>query len=139
MNDLPKYVKKDLEVLYNAEFKLNKYGYAWTDYHRLAVKLHAIASKYPNKYLEPVLEYLGYFTECNEFLDEANYRAEIMHNAEYYFIKAMEDCAMCYDDKVKKQIDFIKMGFIGGWFTSSRQFKDKNYQIQYPTMVETTR
>ena len=138
MNDLPRYVKKDLEVLYNAEFKLNKYGYAWTDYHRLAVKLHAIASKYPDKYLEPVLEYLGYFTDCNEFLDEANYRAEIMHNAEYYFIKAMEDCAMCYDDKVKKQIDFIEMGFIGGWFASSREFKDKNYQIQYPTMVEIT-
>ena len=82
MNDLPKYVKKDLEVLYNAEFKLNKYGYAWTDYHRLAVKLYAIASKYPDKYLEPVLEYLGYFTDGNEFLDEANYRAEIMQNAE---------------------------------------------------------
>ena len=139
MNDLPKYVKKDLEVLYNAEFKENKYGNTWTDYHRLAVKLYAIASKYPDKYLEPVLEYLGYFTDCNEYLDEANYRAEIMHNAEHYFIKAMEDYDMCYDDKVKKQIDFIEMGFIGGWFTSSRQFKDKNYQIQYPTMVEITR
>ena len=61
-----------------------------------------------------------------------------MHNAEYYFIKAMEDYAMCYDDKIKKQIDFIEMGFIGGCFASSRKFKDKNYQIQYPTMVERT-
>ena len=52
MNNLPKYVKKDLEVLYNAEFKVDRYGYTWTDYHRLAVKLYAIASKYSDKYLE---------------------------------------------------------------------------------------
>ena len=138
MNDLPKYVKKDLEVLFNAEFKEDKYGCTLTDYHRLAVKLYAIASKYPDKYLEPVLEYLGYFTDGNEYLNKDNYRAEIMHNAEHYFIKAMEDYDMCYNDKVKKQIDFIEMGFIGGWFSSSKQFKDKNYQIQYPTMVEIT-
>lgn len=51
-------------------------------------------------------------------------------------IKAIGDYDMCYDDKVKKQIDFIEMGFIGSWFSSNRQFKDKNYQIQYPTMVD---
>ena len=26
MNNLPKYVEKDLKVLYNAEFKVSKYG-----------------------------------------------------------------------------------------------------------------
>ena len=29
MNDLPKYVTKDLEILCNAEFKENKYVYTW--------------------------------------------------------------------------------------------------------------
>ena len=136
MNNLPKYVARDLKVLYNAEFKVSKYGYSYTDYYRMAVKLFKIASKYSDKYLEPVLEFLGYFTDCNEYLDESNYRAEIYHNAEYYFIKAMEDYAMCYDKNVNKQIDFIEMGFISSWFVSNRHFKDKNYKIKYPSMVE---
>lgn len=135
MNDLPKYVTRDLEVLYNAEFKVSKYGYSYTDYYRMAVKLFKIASKYADKYLEPVLEYLGYFTDCNEVLDEADYRAEIFHNAEEYFISAMEDFAMCYDENVNKQVDFIEMGFIDCWYSSNKRFKASNYEIKYPSKV----
>lgn len=134
--DLPKYVTRDLKVLYNAEFKVSKYGYSYTDYYRMAVKLFKIASTYSDKYLEPILEYLGYFTDYNEYLDESNYRAEIYHNAEYYFIQAMNEYSMCYGDNLKKQISFIEMGFIGGWFASNKQFKAKNYEIKYPSLIE---
>lgn len=131
----PQYVKNDLRVLYNAELKTDKYGNQWTDYHKLSVKLWSIASKYPQKHLEAVIEYLGYFADNIE-ISEKDYRAEIMHNAEYYFIQAMKDSCMCYGDKVNKQSDFIKMGFIDTWYSSSRSFKESNYEIKYPTTVE---
>lgn len=137
MNNLPKYVEKDLSVLYNAEFKVSKYGYSYTDYFRMAVKLFKMASKYPEKYLEAVLEYLGYFTSCDEQLNEADYRAEIFHNAEEYFISAMEDNFMCYDENVNKQVEFIEMGFIDCWYSSKKNFKASNYQRKYPSKLVT--
>lgn len=131
----PKYVNNDLAVLYNAECKVDSYGYSWTDYHKLAVKLWSIASKYPQKHLEAVIEYLGYFADNIE-ISEEDYRSEIMHNAEYYFIQAMKDSCMCYGDKVNKQSDFIKIGFIDTWYSSSKNFKESGYEIKYPTTVE---
>lgn len=131
---LPKYVEKDLQVLYNAEFKVSKYGYQYTDNIKMAQKLFQIASKYPDKYLEAVLEYLGYFTDCNEQLDEADYRAEIFHNAEYYFLEAMNNPTIVYDNP-NKQVLFIEMGFIDCWYQSKRNFKESNYQIKYPSKV----
>lgn len=131
----PKYVKNDLNVLHNAEYKTNAYGHSWTDYHKLATKLYAIASKYPQKHLEAVLEFLGYFTDGAD-ISEKDYRAEIMHNAEYYFIQAMKHSCMCYGDKVNKQSDFIKIGFIDTWYSSSKNFKESGYEIKYPTTVE---
>ena len=43
MNNLPKYVEKDLKVLYNAEFKVSKYGFSYTDNVKMAQKLFKIA------------------------------------------------------------------------------------------------
>lgn len=131
----PQYVENDLKVLYNAELKIDKYGNQWTDYHKLSVKLWQIASKYPQKHLEAVLEFLGYFTDGAD-ISEENYRSEIMHNAEYYFIEAMKDSCMCYGDKVNKQSDFIKIEFIDTWYSSSKNFKASGYEIKYPTTVE---
>ena len=135
MNDLPKYVEKDLEVLYNAEFKVSKYGYSYTDYHRMSVKLTNIARKYPEKYLEPVLEFLGYFTDSNEILEEADYRAELQHLAEYYFIEAMTKDYVCYDN-VKKQCDFIDLEYIDCIYTNKNRFKEV-YESKYPSKVVT--
>lgn len=131
----PQYVEKDLKILYNAEMKISKYGNQWTDYHRLSVKLWSIASKYPQKHLEAVIDYLGYFSDDVK-ISEEDYRSEIMHNAEYYFIQAMNDSCMCYGDKVNKQSDFIKIGFIDTWYSSNRSFRESGYEIKYPTKVK---
>ena len=45
MNNLPKYVEKDLKVLYNAEFKVSKYGFSYTDNVKMAQKLFKIAQR----------------------------------------------------------------------------------------------
>lgn len=132
---IPKYVENDLKILCNAECKTDSYGNCWTDYHKLATKLYAIASKYPQKHLEAVIDYLGYFND-NVEISEKDYRAEIMHNAEYYFIQAMKDSCMCYDDKVNKQSDFIEIGFIDTWYSSNRRFRESEYEIKYPTKVK---
>lgn len=131
----PQYVQKDLKVLYNAELKVDKYGNLWTDYHKLSVKLWTIASKYPQKHLEAILDYLGYFVDGAD-ISEKDYRAEIMHNAEYYFIEAMKHSCMCYGDKVNKQSDFIEIGFIDTWYNSNRSFRESGYEIKYPTKVK---
>ncbi len=136
MNNLPKYVEKDLKVLYNAEFKVSKYGFSYTDNVKMAQKLFKIAQKYPDKYLEPVLEYLGYFTDCDETLNPSDYRDEIMHNAEHYFLEAMNNSTILYDN-IDKQCLFIEMGFIDCWYASKRNFKASNYQIKYPSKLVT--
>lgn len=131
--ELPKYVLNDLQVLDNAEFKIDKFGYTYTDNCKLAEKLFKMAKKYPQKYLHAVLDYLGYFDGSVE-LDESDYRAEILHNAEYYFIQAMNDVIEMYDGKnINKQVFFIEQGLIDGWFSSAKRWKEKGYEPKYPS------
>lgn len=132
----PKYVDKDLQVLYNNEFKVSKYGYSYTDYYRMAIKLFAIAKKYPQKHLEVILEYLGYFTDCKEELNELDFRNEILHNAEEYFISAMSDTCMMYDKNVNKQVKFIELGLIDCWYEKARNFRNSGYIRKYPSKIK---
>lgn len=131
----PQYVEKDLKTLYNFETKTTKYGHMYTDNYRMSLKLFAIASKYPQKNLEAIIDYLGYFSDNIE-ISEDNYRKEILHNAEYYFIQAMNHNFMCYDGNINKQAKFIELGLIDNWYSSSRKFKESNYQIKYPTTIK---
>lgn len=131
----PQYVMNDLKVLKNAEFKITKYGYSYTDNYRMSLKLFQIASKYPQKNLEAIIDYLGYFYDDIE-ISEDNYRKEILHNAEYYFIQAMNDNFVCYGENVNKQVKFIELGLIDGWYRSNREFKASGYEIKYPTTIE---
>lgn len=135
MNNLPKYVEKDLEVLYNAEFKVSKYGYSYTDNVKMAEKLFKMANKYPDKYLEAVLEYLGYFNDGNEYLNPQDYRHEILSCAEDYFIEAMNNPCGVYDN-TKQQGLFIEMGFIDCWYSSKRSFLESNYQRKYQSKLQ---
>ena len=131
----PKYVEKDLRTVYNFETKISKYGHMYTDNYRMSLKLFSIASKYPQKNLEAIIDYLGYFSDNIE-ISEDNYRKEILHNAEYYFIQAMNDNFVCYDENVNKQAKFIELGLIDNWYSSSKNFKESNYQIKYPTTIK---
>lgn len=131
----PQYVMNDLKVLENAEFKITKYGYSYTDNYRMSLKLFQIASKYPQKNLEAIIDYLGYFYDDIE-ISEDNYRKEILHNAEYYFIQAMNDNFVCYDENVNRQAKFIELGLIDVCFRSNREFKESGYEIKYPTTIE---
>lgn len=131
----PKYVETDLRTLYNFETKTDKYGYMYTDNYRISLKLFAIASKYPQKNLEAIIDYLGYFSDNIE-ISEDNYRKEILYNAEYHFIQAMNDNFMCYEENVNKQVKFIELGLIDSWYRSNKDFKSSGYEIKYPTTVE---
>lgn len=131
----PKYVESDLRTLYNFETKTDKYGYMYTDNYRISLKLFAIASKYPQKNLEAIIDYLGYFSDNIE-ISEDNYRKEILHNAEYHFIQAMNDNFMCYEENVNKQVKFIELGLIDSWYRSNKDFKSSGYEIKYPTTVK---
>lgn len=131
----PQYVETDLKILYNFETKISKYGHMYTDNYRMSLKLFSIASKYPQKNLEAIIDYLGYFSDNIE-ISEDNYRKEILHNAEYYFIQAMNDNFMCYEENVNKQVKFIELGLIDGWYRSNREFKASGYEIKYPTTIE---
>ena len=131
---LPKYVEKDLKVLQNAEFKVSKYGFSYTDNIKMAQKLFQIASKYPEKHLEAILEYLGYFTDCNEYLNPSDYRNEIYHNAEEYFLEAMDNPTIVYENPNKQGL-FIEMGFIDCWYASKRNFKASNYVRKFPSKL----
>lgn len=131
--EIPKYVSQDLKVLENAELKVDKYGYCHTDYSKMAEKLFKIAQRYPQKYLEVVLDYLGYF-DGSIVLDEADFRSEILHNAEYCFMEAMDSDAM-YGENTKRQIKFINLGIIGGWFNSPKSFKNR-YKAKYPSKIK---
>ena len=131
----PQYVETDLKILYNFETKISKYGHMYTDNYRMSLKLFSIASKYPQKNLEAIIDYLGYFSDNIE-ISEDNYRKEILHNAEYYFIQAMNDNFMCYEENVNKQVKFIELGLIDSWYRSNREFKKSGYEIKYPTTIE---
>ena len=131
----PQYVETDLKILYNFETKISKYGHMYTDNYRMSLKLFSIASKYPQKNLEAIIDYLGYFSDNIE-ISEDNYRKEILHNAEYYFIQAMNDNFMCYEENVNKQAKFRELGLIDGWYRSNREFKESGYEIKYPTTIE---
>lgn len=131
--EIPKYVNRDLQVLSNAELKTDKYGYCRTDYSKMAEKLFKIGFNYPSQYLEVVLDYLGYF-DGSIVLDESDFRSEILHNAEYCFIEAMSDSAM-YGENTKRQVKFIDLGVIGGWFNSPKSFKNR-YKAKYPSKIK---
>ena len=135
MAELPKYVEKDLEILYNYEFKTDKYGYEINTHDKIALKLFRIAKKYPQKWLSPILEFFGYFYGEEE-LEEKHYRDEILHLAEYHFKLAMDDIFLMYDGgtdgNIKKQIPFIELGLIGGWYANRQDWKKKKYVDKYP-------
>lgn len=133
--EYPQYVMNDLKVLDNAEFKIDKHGYSYTDNYRISLKLFQIASKYPQKNLEAIIDYLGYFSDGIE-ISEDNYRKEILYNAEYHFIQAMNDNFMCYGENINKQAKFIELGLIENWYSSNKTFKESNYQIKYPTTIK---
>lgn len=135
VGDIPRYVAKDLDVLFNYEFARDKYGYEINKSDKIALKLFKIAEKYPQKHLWAILTHFGYFCGDEE-LDEKDYRDEIKHLAEYYFKKAMNDTLLMYDGglngNIRKQIDFIEMGLIGGWFANVHDWRAKKYEDKYP-------
>ena len=61
MTKLPKYVEKDLDILYRYEFARDKFDREINNNHKISKKLFSIAEKYPQKYLGVILEYFGYF------------------------------------------------------------------------------
>ena len=132
--ELPQYVKKDLKVLENSELRVDKYGNWYSDHQKMAEKLFKIAQRYPQRYLEAILEYLGYFNDGDIELDEKDFRNEILHNAEYHFIESMKSASM-YDGNVQRQVKFIELGIIDGWFDSPRTFRER-YQTKYPTKIK---
>lgn len=135
--DIPKYVKKDLNILFNYEFAHDKYGYEINNDDKIAKKLFIIASKYPQKHLWAILTHFGYFTGEEE-LKEEDYRDEIRYLAEDYFKNAMNDIFLMYDGgcdgNIRKQVFFIEQGLIGGWFASRNEWREKlkNYKDKYP-------
>lgn len=136
MNDLPKYVKKDLEILYNYEFSRDKYGYEINKSDKMALKLFSIAKKYPQKYLKNILEYFGYFYGEEELAEE-DYRDEILYLAEQKFKQAMDDIFLMYeggcDGNIRRQVPFIELGLIGGWFKDRNDWRRKlpKYEDKY--------
>ena len=131
MNELPKYVEKDLDILYNYEFAEDKFGRRINNEHKIARKLFSIAKKYPQKYLKEILEYFGYFYGEEE-LSEEDYRDEILHLAEYHFRQAMDDVSLMYDD-INRQMPFLELGIIDAWYdcrNTWNQYKKKEYK--YP-------
>lgn len=131
--EIPKYVLQDLKVLENAELKVDQYGYCRTNYSKMSEKLFKIAQRYPQKYLEVVLDYLGYF-DGSIVLNEEDFRDEILHNAEYCFIEAMDSDTM-YGHNTQRQVKFIELGIIEGWFDSPKTFKER-YKEQYPSKIK---
>ena len=135
IGDIPQYVAKDLDVLFNYEFARDKYGYEINKSDKIALKLFKIAEKYPQQHLWAILTHFGYFCGDEE-LDEKDYRDEIRYLGEYYFKKAMNDTLLMYDGglngNIRKQIDFIEMGLIGGWFANVHDWRAKKYEDKYP-------
>lgn len=142
--ELPQYVQKDLEILYNYEFARDEYGYEVNKSDKMAYKLYQIAKKYPQKNLESIIEYLGYFDDGDIEIAEEDFRDEVLHMAEYYFKKAMEDHFLMYTDREEKeqgdyhrwnrQIKFIDIGWLDCVYTSRKSFLNKYKDItRYPT------
>ncbi len=139
IGDVPQYVAKDLDILFNYEFSRDQYGYEINKSDKIALKLFKIAEKYPQKHLWAILTYFGYFCG-DEKLAKEDYRAEILHLGEYYFKQAMNDACLMYDGgcngNIKKQVAFIELGLIGGWFENVHQWREKNrnggYKDKYP-------
>ena len=48
----------------------------------------------------------------------------------------MNDNFMCYDDNVNRQVKFIELGLIDGWFRSNKEWKKSGYEIKYPTTIK---
>ena len=132
--ELPKYVQKDLKVLENAELKTDKYGNWFCDHQKMAEKLFKIGFNYPKKYLGAILEYLGYFDDDDIVLDEADFRDEILYTAECSFIEVMKSYSM-YGENVQRQVKFIELGVIGGWFDSPNTFMER-YQPKYQSKIK---
>ena len=61
VGDIPQYVAKDLDVLFNYEFARDKYGYEINKSDKIALKLFKIAEKYPQQHLWAILTHFGYF------------------------------------------------------------------------------
>lgn len=138
--DIPKYVLKDIEILFRYEYEsYDKYGFQINKDDKIALKLFRIANKYPQKHLWAILEYFGYFCGEEELAEE-NYRDEIRHIAEEYFKRAMNDALLMYDGgvngNIRKQIPFIEIGVIGGWFSNVHNWREKlslgGYTNKYP-------
>lgn len=128
---LPKYVQKDLDILYKYEFETDKFGRSINNEHKISRKLFSIAKKYPQKHLKAILEYFGYFYGEEE-LSEKDYRNEILHLAEMHFRNAMDDVELMYEN-VNRQIPFLELGIIDAWYDSRKtwnQYKKEEYK--YP-------
>ncbi|MBP5423053.1 MAG: hypothetical protein J6Y78_11485 [Paludibacteraceae bacterium] len=145
----PKYVQKDLEILYNYEFDEDERYNGETD-HRMARKLFQIAKNYPQKHLWAIFEYFGYFFDENgiddmdrsfiTYLDPKDYRDEIMHMAEEHFKDAMDKHDEMYDPynnrwnedehthHINRQEYFIKIGLIDCYYTRKENFKEYVYK-----------
>ena len=113
-NNLPKYVKQDLDILYRYEFSKDKFDRTINNDHKISKKLFSIAKKYPQKYLADILEYFGYFYG-EEDLKEEDYRDEVLHLAEYHFKKAMDDTDLMYED-INRQMPCLELGLITAWY-----------------------
>lgn len=141
---LPKYVEKDLEILFNYEFATDEWGREINKKDKIAYKLYQIAQKYPQKHLEAIIEYLGYLDDGNIELEEKDFKDEILHEAEYYFKKAMEDHFLMYTDREEeeqgdyhrwnRQIKFIDIGWLDCIYTSRKSYLKKYKNItRYPS------
>lgn len=133
--EYPKYVQKDLEVLFNLEFSKDQYGRSINKDDKLAYKLYQIAQKYPQKWLIAIIEYLGYMDDGSVELAEEDYRDEILYNAECYFKSAMENYSLMYTDREEeensdyhrwnRQIKFIDIGWLDCIYTTRNAYLNK--------------
>lgn len=133
----PKYVQKDIEILRNYEFATDRWGYEINRKEKMALKLFRIAEKYPQKQLVHIINYFGLFDGgCD--VKEEDYRDQILYEAEYFFIEAMNDLFLMYGEfgeKIAKQIPFIELGLIDCCYGSRKRWKKANYQPKYPSKL----
>ena len=132
--NIPKYVQNDVDILHRFEFSTDEYGYDINKDDKLAIKLFRIGKKYPQKWLYRIIEYLGLFDGgCN--VREEDYRNEILYHAEYYFIRAMNDYSLMYDENIHKQIPFIELGLIDCAYSNQKNWKQSNYKPKYESRL----
>lgn len=146
MSNIPKYVTRDLQILHNYEFSTDNWGRDINQNDKFAYKLYQIARNYPEKWLREILEYLGYFCDYYENLEEKDFRAEILHMAEYHFKLAMEDHFLMYSDEEEveegdyhcwnRQIKFIEIGWLDCIYTDRKSYLKAYKNVErYPTQV----